>query len=359
MSIGVVASISLTALQHNLSVVRALCPQQKICAMVKANAYGHGLASCLKVLKQSDALGVANLDEALWVQQLQPGVPVFIMRGFLSSDEYQVMQQHQIAAVLHDWQQVEMLKDLPVGPALPVWIKLDTGMHRLGFDLEDVEKLQRLASDYRITILGWMTHLAMADEQVSGFTQQQLQRFEAALAHVSGDRCIANSAAILTAPEARGDWVRPGLMLYGISPFSHQTAADLGLQPVMTVTAPIVAIKTVKAGESVGYGQIWTADKDTSLAVIGMGYGDGYPREVNQARVSVLGELCPVVGRVSMDMMAVDLTPLQGRLPALGDRVCIWGAENPVEALAKAAQTIPYTLITRLTDRVRFVEEVA
>jgi alanine racemase len=423
LSIGVEATLSRSALLHNLGVVRSHCSSQKIWAMVKANGYGHGLEWVTQVLSDVDTLGVACLDEALRVREIEPNKPVTVMRGFLSAEELQVMQEQGIGSVLHCWEQVELLRSAsPLRPAvldqvehklncprdlsermvdgdpahkardvgedgardvgedgardvgedgardvgedgardvgdLPTWIKIDTGMHRLGFQPEDVPKLQAILPTLPVEVEGWMTHLAKADDKSSDMTQQQLSCFQQCGISEGGVKSIANSAAILAHPSAHADWVRPGLMLYGVSPFAERSALDLGLKPVMTVKAPVLSVKMVQAGSGVGYGQTWVATEDTPVATIGIGYGDGYPREVEGATVSINGIACPVIGRVSMDMLAADLRPLQGEHPAVGSMACIWGKGSPVEQLALASNTIPYTLLTRLASRVRFKEE--
>ena len=365
------AILSRSALKHNVLVVRKHCPSQKIWAMVKANAYGHGLEDTVDALSGVDAFGVACLDEALCVRAIEPEKPVYVMRGFLNNEELQMMLSQNIGSVLHCWDQICCLSSEATSlrhceersdeathlPPLATWIKIDTGMHRLGFETCDIPRLQEVLPALPIQIEGWMTHLAKADDADSTMTQQQLGTFSQCLSPDDTMRSMANSAAILAHPVSHGDWVRPGLMLYGVSPFAGKAAADLDLKPVMTVTAPVLAIKNIPAGKGVGYGQAWTATQETPVATIGMGYGDGYPREAVDAFVSIGGVRCPVVGRVSMDMMAVDLSPLKGRLPVVGAQACIWGQENPIEQLAQAADTIPYTLLTRITKRVQFFWE--
>jgi alanine racemase len=363
----VLAKLDRQALRHNLSVVRQHCPQQKIWAMVKADGYGHGLQWVVDVLADVDAFGVATLEEAL---QVKTDKPLFVMRGFLDADELAQMIEQRMGAVLHCWEQVELLR-LNCHPGRPkaypgsrprvnarsdkslvLWIKIDTGMHRLGFAPEDVPKLQQALADLPVNVVGWMTHLAEADEIDSPMTQQQLDAFRACVP-AGAVTSVANSAGILAHSGTHRDWVRPGLMLYGASPFADKTAAELNLKPVMTVEAPVLAVKDLQAGMGVGYGQTWQAPSATRIAIIGMGYGDGYPREAAGASVVIAGKSYPVVGRVSMDMLAIDI----GEQPiAIGATACIWGANDPVEKLAAAGGTIPYTLLTRISKRVELKE---
>lgn len=357
------ATLSREALLHNLSIVRLHCPTQKIWAMVKADAYGHGAQWTVNVLSDVDAFGVATLEEALLIKSKKP---IYVMRGFLNAKELAIMQENNIGAVLHCFEQLELLSHLASKMAdnflnfpykakelMKVWIKIDSGMHRLGFQPEDLSTLQETLRSLPIKIEGFMTHLAKADELGSDMTEQQSSCFETQLP-ADSVKSIANSAGILAHPRTHGDWVRPGLMLYGVSPFSNKSAMDLNLKPVMTVEAPILALKKIRAGMGVGYGQIWQAPRDTQIAIVGMGYGDGYPREVVGATVCIENTLYPVIGRVSMDLMAVDL---QQTNVSIGSMARIWGEGHPVELLAEASNTIPYTLLTRVNKRVFFNED--
>lgn len=357
----VLAKLDRRALLHNLAVVRENCPKQKIWAMVKADGYGHGLQWVVDVLKDVDAFGVATLEEAL---QVKTDKPVVIMRGFLDARELQQMHQHGMVAVVHCWQQLMLLQQMKwlcrdtshdekaLAKPVLIWIKIDTGMHRLGFAPEDIPRLTAILPELPVEVIGWMTHLAQADDLNSDMTEQQVQLFYDSVP-AGVQTSIANSAAILAHPATHADWVRPGLMLYGVSPFADKTAAQLNLKPVMSLEAPVLSLKFLQPGQGIGYGLTWRASEQTQVATVGIGYGDGYPREAAGASLVIHGQAYPVVGRVSMDMLAIDLGPASVQI---GDFACAWGASNPVEQLATVVATIPYTLLTRVSKRVELKE---
>ena len=358
MSLHVRAQICRDALQHNLSIVKQHCPRQKIWAMVKADAYGHGMERTAKALSGVDAYGVATLREAFQLRRVIGTTPIVVMRGFVTTDDVLQMQSKQITPVIHHLDQLDCLEKTALNTPIPAWIKIDTGMNRLGFKPNQLAMLHQRLVQLPLDVQGWMTHFAQADRVDDEMTARQLAAFEVATSELSCPLSLANSAAILAHPKTHADWVRPGLMLYGVSPFADSVGSDFGLKPVMTLEAPIISIKQLGAGEGIGYGGSWHAPETMSCAIVGIGYGDGYPREVSSAQVSIDGVLCPIVGNVSMDMLAVDLRPLQGRAVTLGQWVCLWGPDNPVERVASAAGTIPYTLLTRLAGRVCFQQEL-
>jgi alanine racemase len=349
------ALISLPGLRHNLRCARALAPRSRIMAMVKANAYGHGLALAAGALSEADAFGVASLDEALVIRHAGLAHPIVLLEGVSAEAELEEAARYGCELVVHDQRQLALLEASRLDHALGVWLKLDTGMHRLGFAPGETrvawERLHAAAAVRGPVRL--MTHLACADEPGNADTRKQLQSFAMATAGLRAERSLANSAALLAWPETHADWVRPGILLYGVSPFAGQRGTDHGLMPVMTMRTELIAVKTVARGNSVGYGGNWTADKDTRIGIAAIGYGDGYPRHApNGTPVLVNGARVPLVGRVSMDMIAVDLCTQPDA--HAGDAVMLWGPELPVEEIARAAGTIPYELLCGVTQRVKF-----
>ncbi len=324
---------------------------------IKADAYGHGYLKAANALADADALAVASYEEAAQLRFAGERRPVVVLGGILDLQEARGAAEQRLQIVMHDYSQLDVLAELEPALALDVWVKVDSGMHRLGFapaDLDEVE--QRLAARPNIRLLGWMTHLACADDLQNDFTRKQLTVFEQATAGRPGDRSIANSAGIVAWPESHADWVRPGIMLYGSAPIIDHWPADFDLQPVMTLQSKLIAVHEIKAGESIGYGQTWTCPEAMPVGVVGIGYGDGYPRHApNGTPVWVGGTTVPMVGRVSMDMICVDL---RGSPQArVGDTVELWGANVEADRVARAAGTISYELFCRLTGRVEFIYE--
>ncbi len=348
------ALIKLSALQHNLQRVRELIDSStQILAMVKANAYGHGLVEAARTLHAADALGVAEIAGALRLRQAGITQPIVVMGGFFSEDELPLFIEHDLTAVIHHPSQISVLQSASLSQPLSIWMKLDTGMHRLGFLATEFAaayaSLQQLRMIKKPFVI--MTHLADADSASSDFTQQQLHCFADMTDHYSEPKSICHSAGILAYTKHQQAWVRPGIMLYGASPFSHQSAADLQLQPVMTLQSQLMAVKTVKRGAKIGYGCTYECPADMPVGVVAIGYGDGYPRHApNGTPVLINGQRCPLVGRVSMDMITVDLRPCP--TASVGDIVTLWGDDLPIETIAKAADTISYELLTKITPRV-------
>jgi alanine racemase len=354
------AVINLAALRHNLRRARALASHARIMAMVKANAYGHGLAVAAHALSEADAFGVASLDEALAIRRAGLAHPVVLLEGVFSAAELEEAARNGCELVVHDRRQLELLESSRLDKALGVWLKIDSGMHRLGFAPAETHSVwDRLNRTRAVrTPVRLMTHLARADEPGNPHTQKQLHTFAAATTGLQAERSIANSAGILAWPASHTDWVRPGVLLYGVSPFADACGAEHDLMPVMTMRTELIAVKDVPRGDTVGYGGNWTAPQDTRIGIAAIGYGDGYPRHApNGTPVLVNGTRAPLIGRVAMDMIAVDLhTQPNARV---GDPVVLWGPELPVEEIARAAGTIPYELLCGVTQRVKFsvVEE--
>jgi len=347
------ATLSTQALKHNLNRVRSYAPDSRVLAMIKANAYGHGLDVALAALADADALGVATFQEALDIRATGNAQSIVLIEGVFSLEEWQQLPQMNAQCVIHQVQQVEWALKSPQ-PAIPIWLKINSGMNRLGLALDQVERIAHdlRAAGYRLILT---SHFANADEPEHPLNATQINCFVHMKQRLDPiEASFANSAALIQWPEVHFNWVRPGLMLYGSSPFAQIPAQELGLQPVMTLSTQLIALHDLPVGVAVGYGSRHTTTRPTRLGVIGMGYGDGYPRVVTDSRVLVNGHVVPVIGRVSMDMMTVDLTDLPDA-PALGDPVTLWGQGLDVDQIARAAGTLSYELFTRLSPRPRRV----
>jgi alanine racemase len=348
------ATVDSAALRHNLSVVRRWAPKSRVMAVIKANAYGHGLVAVARALESADAFAVARVDEGLTLRSAGINAPTVLLEGVFDREQLDAAATANFELVVHTPEQIELLRTAAAGARFKVWLKLDSGMNRLGFKGAAFgaahAALSTLASVNSPVNL--FTHLASADLPDLPTTSEQLALFAAATGSLSGERCLENSAAMLSFPDAQGDWVRPGLLLYGVSPFAGSIGADYGLRPAMTLHSHVIAVKELAPGERVGYGGDWTAARPTRLAVAAVGYGDGYPRSLGEgAPVLVNGERAGLAGRVSMDMIGIDVTDLH-RPPVMGDPVVLWGEGLPVEEIAVWANTIPYELLCGISQRV-------
>ncbi|HCC82714.1 MAG TPA: alanine racemase [Methylophaga sp.] len=350
------ARIDLAALKHNLQQVRHFAPNSKVMSVIKADAYGHGVIQVAQALMQSDAFAVARFSEALTLRKHGFVQPITIFEGVSTLEEWQLAAEFELTPVLHQQQHLEFLLKAQIHQPLSfLWLMLETGMHRLGLPQQDVIKIidaleQR--SDL-VSKLGLMSHFANSDVLNDARNIQQLTVMKN-LAETTGlPVCMANSAAIISLPESHYDWIRPGLMLYGASPFANKSGADVGLKPVMQLISKLIATQQLKAGDEVGYGGQWTADKPVRMGVVSIGYGDGYSRHLsNLGKVLIRGKDVPIIGRVSMDTVCVNLNDCPQA--QLDDEVIIWGAnELAVEWLADKAGTIPYELLTCVTPRVQ------
>ena len=353
------AVLDLEAVQHNLARIRHYAPQAKIMAVIKANAYGHGLFRVAAQLADVDAFAVARVDEAVGLRRSGFKQRIAVLEGFACAEELNNLLHYQIDAVVHCAEQINILEQTQSAQSLGVWLKCDSGMNRLGFKKQDFSNAyQRLLQLPLVAQpINFMTHLANADNCEDDTTLQQIQVFKHLTEHCVGERSIANSAGILGWQEALTDWVRPGIMLYGISPFANQNGTQLGLKPIMSLHSHLIAVKDIGKGESVGYAGRWICEKPTRFGVIAIGYGDGYPRYAKTGTpVLVNGQRVPLIGRVSMDMITVDLESQPHAKP--GDPVVLWGNGLDVEEIAHCADTIPYTLVCGITQRVQIVEQV-
>lgn len=347
------AVIDCRALRHNLQRVRHLAPQSRVLAVVKANAYGHGLLDAAHSLQDADCYGVARLSEALALRSGGIVKPIVLLEGFFSPGDLPQVVAHGLDTAVHSLEQLVALEQATLSKPLNVWMKLDTGMHRLGVHPAEAEAFyQRLCACPNVQQpVNIMSHFARADEPDSEATPNQLRVFLQFVQGKSGLKSIAASGGVLLWPDAHLDLVRPGIILYGVSPLDSGDAAHFGLKPVMTLTSSLIAVRNHAAGEPVGYGGIWRSERETRLGVIAMGYGDGYPRSAPSGTpVLVNGRIVPIVGRVSMDMISVDLGP--DACDAVGDEVIFWGEGLPVEHVSAATDISQYELITQLTSRV-------
>jgi alanine racemase len=350
------AVVSLRALQHNLQVARNAAPHSRHMAIIKANAYGHGLLPIARALHEADAFGVATVDEAISLREGGVPQPIVLLEGFSSAEELHLIRAYNLQSVIHEPSQIKLL-ERHSGKAVTVWLKLDTGMHRLGFEPGQCSGiLHRLMACENVEQpIKLMTHLSCADDRNSNVTSRQLAIFQEATASCRElQHSIANSAGILGWPESHGDWVRPGIMLYGASPFVNSLGEAHGLQAVMTLESHLISVKTLKKGDKVGYGASWTAPKAMSMGVVAIGYGDGYPRHAKAGTPLLVNQrMASLVGRVSMDMIMVDLSNCPDA--KVGDPVVLWGEGLPVETVARHADTIAYALLCGVTQRVKYV----
>jgi alanine racemase len=347
------ARINLAALRHNLGLVRQLAPATKAMAVVKANAYGHGALIVAQALDPlADALAVACIEEAQALREEGITAPILLLEGVFDPAELGVAAAQNIWVTIDNEQQLRWLEEARLPRPLGCWLKLDTGMHRLGAtpgQAGDFYRRLKASSNARDDVI-LSTHFASADELGSDQTRMQLQQFDAACRDLPGQRSAANSAGVLAWPASHYDWVRPGYMLYGNSPLGSDHPNARNLQPVMTLVSAVISLRDVAAGETVGYGATWTAARPSRIATVCIGYGDGYPRLApNGTPVLVNGRRAGLAGRVSMDMITVDVTDLPG--VSIGDEVVLWGDGLPVGEIAQHSGTIGYELTTRMPAR--------
>jgi alanine racemase len=357
---GARALIRLGALQQNLSVIQAAAPDAKIMAVIKANAYGHGMDAVANSLGDADSFAVARLPEAVHLHESGIAKPIVLLAGALTSEELDEALQRGFELVVHCVEQIELLESSRHGNAV-VWLKFDTGMNRLGFLPEDARTLiGRLAACPAVKELRLMSHFASADELENPFTREQLAAFKAVADGFDGAVSIANTPATLGWSQMadgqqllgfRGDhWIRPGIALFGVSPFVDRTGADLGLNPVMQFEARLIAAKPLREGARVGYKGRYRAQSDTTMGIISAGYGDGYTRHFRTGTPVLLnGRRVPLIGNVSMDMIAVDLGA--NARDTVGDIAILWGPGLPVEEVAPWADAIPYELVCGVMHR--------
>jgi alanine racemase len=348
-----VAQINLAALAANVERAREKAPRAQVLAVVKANAYGHGLMRVLPALEGADGLALVELEAALALRDAHYSRRILLLEGFFEERELADIARARLAVVVHHESQVAMLERAVLSRPLEVFVKVDTGMHRLGLAPGDVARAcERLGRSPAVAALRLMSHFARADEDDG--VAEQLAAFESACRTLPYPRSLANSAGVFRYPEVGGDYFRPGIMLYGATPFAYDTAAMLGLTPVMTLRSEIIAVQELQPNDAVGYGAAYIATKPTRIGVVACGYADGYPRHApNGTPVLVCGRKARIAGRVSMDMITCDLTDIPEA--RVGSPVVLWGEGLPVDDVAAAASTVGYELLCALAPRVRVV----
>ncbi len=356
------AAIDLSALSHNIDVIRNEAAGRKVLAVLKANAYGHGLTRIAQELHDVDAIGVARLDEALELRKAGVSRPIVLLEGFFADDQLPMLAASNIQPVIHHrWQVNVVLDALNLPEPLKVWLKVDTGMHRLGVEPNEVERWFYALTESKNVASSpvLMSHLACADEPDHVKNDQQLTYFSRLVQSLQPEATsIANSGALFACLGQSYDWVRPGLAMYGISPFLKDHAAlsprVKELRPVMKLCADLISTRDIKMGDSVGYGSAWTSSRDTRIGIVAIGYGDGYPRLAPQGTpVWINGKRYPLVGRVAMDMVTIDLGPHSTMEPGLTAQ--LWGPELPVEEIAQHVGTVAYELLCNVARRVTLV----
>jgi len=352
------AKFKLSALRHNLGVVRRHAPKSRIWAVVKANGYGHGLARVVQVLAGADGYAMLDLDEAVRLRETGVNKPIVLLEGVFHPADLALADRLGLTLVMHDFEQILMVERARLSSQLAVCLKLNTGMNRLGFTGSTVHAAySRLRASGKVAAISLMTHFADADG--SAGIAEQLARFAQWTAGLPDEKTLANSAAILRYPETHADWVRPGIMLYGCSPFPELSAAQLDLQPAMTLTSELIAIQQLKAGDRVGYGGTFEAPRPMRIGVIACGYADGYPRHApgfhdRSTPILVAGRRTATVGRVSMDMLCADVSEIAEA--RVGSPVTLWGEGLSADEVAASAGTVSYELLCALAARVPVVE---
>jgi alanine racemase len=342
------ALIDLDALRHNYRLARELSGARAL-AVVKADAYGHGAVRCAQALEtEADGFAVACIEEALALRESGIRAPILLLEGFFEAAELALIEQHELWCVVHALWQVEAIERAQLRKPLQVWLKLDSGMHRVGLHPADYQAgYQRLQASGKVDKIVLMSHFARADEPECGRTDEQLAVFQRASEGLSAEVSLRNSPAVLGWPGVPSDWVRPGIMLYGATPFEQAQAEAARLKPVMTLESKIISVRELPAGEPVGYGARFVSERSTRVGVVAMGYADGYPRHAPTGTpVVVDGQRTRLIGRVSMDMLTVDLTDLPQA--GLGSRVQLWGDQVLASEIATCAETIPYQLFCNL-----------
>lgn len=360
MSRTAVAILSTENLLHNLKVIKEHAPQSKVIGMVKANAYGHGLRSVsLRLEKHVDMLGVASIDEALILRKIGVQIPIILAEGVFEPNELLVASTEGFHVVFHEEMQMQWLSKLSCPLPIQAWLKIDTGMGRLGFSIDEaprfydqLSKSPQIAPPVRI-----LSHLACADDPLNPLNNKQIQGFTKFIESIgkkgNSEFSLCNSAGVFQYPASHHHFIRPGIALYGASPILGKSAADLNLKPVMTLQTSLIAIKSIPKGSSIGYGARYTCDEDMPIGIIAFGYGDGYPRTARDGTpILVNNTRCKLVGRVSMDMIAVDLRSCPNA--KVGDPVILWGNDLPIEEVAAFTQNVSYDLLTGVQNRVKF-----
>jgi alanine racemase len=355
------ATINLSNLRHNLSIAKQTIADANCMAIIKANGYGHGMIPMAQALNEADAFGVACMDEAINLREAGIEQRIVLLEGFSCAEDLNFIRGYHLEPVIHGAHQLDIL-EADKGKPVTCWLKVDTGMHRLGFSVESAKQAyQRLLACKSVSKpFQMMTHLANADDRDDNKTERQCQQFKQLTEELdfNDEMSIANSAGILgwnqLCPGSHGHWLRPGIMLYGVSPFVDSIGTDHGLKPVMTLSSELIAINHFKKGDAIGYGGTYQCEEDMPVGVVAIGYGDGYPRHIEKdTPVLINGIHVPVIGRVSMDMITVDMRKCSGAV--INDEVILWGDGLPVEMIADKAGTIGYELLCGVTQRVNII----
>jgi len=345
-------TINLDNVLHNYRLAKSMAPEQKAVAVVKANAYGHGAVPVAKKLEpEADAFAVACIEEAVELRNAGISKPILLLEGFFTDDELNYISANNLWTGVHNRKQLDAVKNAKLSQPVTVLLKMDSGMHRLGFSPEEyADRFNELKALPQVKDVILMTHFTSADDMSSPMTKKQIEVFDAASKGLDAEISIANSAATMMHADARRNWQRPGIMLYGSSPFEPNAEIDAQLKPVMTLTTEVIAIHDLEPGEAIGYSGTWVCEKPTRVGTVAVGYADGYPRQaVNGTPVIVNGQRTKIIGRVSMDMLTVDLTNIDADL---GSPVELWGENLSANEVAPCCGTISYTLFSCITSRV-------
>ncbi|MFJ2446217.1 alanine racemase [Pseudomonas sp. NPDC087626] len=351
------ALIDLQALRHNYQLAREVSEARAL-AVIKADAYGHGAVRCAQALEaDADGFAVACIEEALELRAAGIRAPVLLLEGFFEADELSLIVEQDLWCVVHSLWQLEAIEQATLRKPITVWLKLDSGMHRVGLHPADYQAAyQRLLASGKVAKIVLMSHFARADELDSSSASEQVAVFEAARQGLSAQVSLRNSPAVLGWPQVPSDWVRPGIMLYGATPFEEANSVAARLQPVMTLESKVISVRELPAGEPVGYGARYITPKPMRLGVVAMGYADGYPRQAPTGTpVLVAGQRSQLLGRVSMDMLCIDLTDVPQA--GLGSTVELWGKNILASDIAMAAGTIPYQIFCNLRRVPRLYSE--
>ncbi len=343
------AYLDLNAIANNLHIAKR-GTSARVMAVIKADAYGHGLLRVVEAMAEADGLALLDIQDAIHLREAGYTQTILLLEGYFSAEDLPLIAEYDLTCVIHNEQQLAMLDAYPKREGLDVWLKVNTGMNRLGFVPTEVGRvMERLRAHQAVRDITLMTHFANADEERG--VEEQLEVFNDLAAQYRVARSLANSAALLRYPKTHGDWVRPGIMLYGASPFADKSAQELRLRPAMSLRSRIIAIQVLGVGDEVGYGAKFKADRNMRIGIVACGYADGYPRHApNGTPILVAGQVTRTVGRVSMDMLCVDISNVMQA--DVGSEVVLWGEGLPVEQVAQAAGTISYELLCGLTKRV-------
>lgn len=349
------ATIHAAALRHNLALAKSKAPNSRVMAVIKADGYGHGMLRAAQALADADGFAVLRVEEGIALREAGFNQTILLLEGLFDADELSAAAQHRLALAVHCENQLYMLEQSSIAQSVDVFIKINTGMNRLGLVPARFWAIyDRLRACKAVRGMTLMTHFATADD-ARGIAEQ-LERFNALTGEMSLPRSLANSAALLRYPETRVDWVRPGIMIYGATPFADESAAEIGLKPTMTLSSRIIAVQNMSPGDTVGYSQLFTADKPVRVGVVACGYADGYPRHAPTGTpILVAGKRTRTLGRVSMDMLYADITGIPEA--DIGSLVELWGANIPVDEVASAAGTVGYELLCALARRVPVEED--